>query len=315
MKIVMLDAGTLGADLDLSPVTSLGEVDVYPSSAPDVVVSRLAGADVAVLNKIKMTRAVLEALPDLKLICVTATGYDNIDLDCCRERGITLCNVPAYSTDSVAQVTVAMALSLATHLPAYRAHVHEGAYSASGVANHLTPVYHELSSMTWGVVGGGNIGGKVASIAAAIGCRVLVTRRRTDPVYQTVDIDTLVRESDIISLHLPLSEETRGMIDAARIAAMKKGAILINVARGAVTDEEALASAIENGHLGGLGIDVFTVEPFDKAHPFTRILERENVLLTPHMAWGSFEARTRCLATVAENITRFFAGNAQNKIV
>ena len=315
MKIVMLDAGTLGADLDLSPVTSLGEVDVYPSSAPDVVVPRLAGADVAVLNKIKMTRAVLEALPDLKLICVTATGYDNIDLDCCRERGITLCNVPAYSTDSVAQVTVAMALSLATHLPAYRAHVHEGAYSASGVANHLTPVYHELSSMTWGVVGGGNIGGKVASIAAAIGCRVLVTRRRTDPVYQTVDIDTLVRESDIISLHLPLSEETRGMIDAARIVAMKKGAILINVARGAVTDEEALASAIENGHLGGLGIDVFTVEPFDKAHPFTRILERENVLLTPHMAWGSFEARTRCLATVAENITRFFAGNAQNKIV
>lgn len=315
MKIVMLDAGTLGADLDLSPVTSLGEVDVYPSSAPDTVVSRLAGADVAVLNKIKMTRAVLEALPDLKLICVTATGYDNIDLDCCRERGITLCNVPAYSTDSVAQVTVAMALSLATHLPAYRAHVHEGTYSASGVANHLTPVYHELSSMTWGVVGGGNIGGKVASIAAAIGCRVLVTRRRTDPVYQTVDIDTLVRESDIISLHLPLSEETRGMIDAARIAAMKKGAILINVARGAVTDEEALTCAIESGHLGGLGIDVFTVEPFDKAHPFTRILERENVLLTPHMAWGSFEARTRCLATVAENITRFFAGNAQNKIV
>lgn len=315
MKIVMLDAGTLGADLDLSPVTSLGEVDVYPSSAPDTVVSRLAGADVAVLNKIKMTRAVLEALPDLKLICVTATGYDNIDLDCCCERGITLCNVPAYSTDSVAQVTVAMALSLATHLPAYRAHVHEGTYSASGVANHLIPVYHELSSMTWGVVGGGNIGGKVASIAAAMGCRVLVARRRTDPVYQTVDIDTLVRESDIISLHLPLSEETRGMIDAARIAAMKKGAILINVARGAVTDEEALTCAIESGHLGGLGVDVFTVEPFDKKHPFARILDRENVLLTPHMAWGSFEARTRCLAVVAENITRFFAGNAQNKIV
>lgn len=315
MKIVMLDAGTLGADLDLSPVTSLGEVDVYPSSAPHEVVSRLAGADVAVLNKVKMTREVLEALPTLKLICVTATGYDNIDLDCCRARGVTLCNVPAYSTDSVAQVTVAMALSLATHLPAYRAHVHGGTYTASGVANHLTPVYHELSSMTWGVVGGGNIGGKVAGVAAALGCRVLVTRRRTDPVYQTVDIDTLVRESDIISLHLPLSESTRGIIDAARIAAMKKGTILINVARGAVTDEEALASAIETGHLGGLGIDVFTVEPFGKDHPFTRILDRENVLLTPHMAWGSFEARTRCLATVAENITRFFKGEAQNKIV
>ena len=315
MKIVMLDAGTLGADLDLSPVTSLGEVDVYASSAASEVVSRLAGADVAVLNKIKMTRAVLEALPTLKLICVTATGYDNIDLDCCRERGITLCNVPAYSTDSVAQVTVAMALSLATHLPAYRAHVHEGNYSASGVANHLAPVYHELSSMTWGVVGGGNIGTKVASIAAALGCRVLVTRRKTDPVYPTVDIDTLVRESDIVSLHLPLSESTRGMIDATRIAAMKKGAILINVARGAVTDEEALARAIETGHLGGLGVDVFTTEPFGADHPFSRILDRDNVLLTPHMAWGSFEARTRCLATVCENITKFFEGNVQNKIV
>ncbi len=315
MKIVMLDAGTLGADLDLSPVTSLGEVDVYTASAPYEVVSRLAGADVAVLNKVKMTREVLEALPALRLICVTATGYDNIDLDCCRERGVTLCNVPAYSTDSVAQVTVAMALSLATHLPAYRAHVHEGSYTASGVANHLIPVYHELSSMTWGVVGGGNIGGRVAAVAAALGCRVLVTRRRNDPVYQTVDIDTLVRESDIISIHLPLTEDTRGMIDATRIAAMKKGAIVINVARGAVTDEEALARAVEAGQLGGLGIDVFTTEPFGADHPFSRILDRENVLLTPHMAWGSFEARTRCLATVAENITRFFAGNVQNKIV
>lgn len=315
MKIVMLDAGTLGADLDLSPVTSLGEVDVYRSSATCEVVPRLAGADVAVLNKVKMTREVLEALPSLKLICVTATGYDNVDLDCCRERGVTLCNVPAYSTDSVAQVTVAMALSLATHLPAYRAHVHDGTYTASGVANHLTPVYHELSSMTWGVVGGGNIGGKVAGVAAALGCRVLVTRRHPDPVYPTVDIDTLVRESDVISLHLPLSDSTRGMINETRIAAMKKGAIVINVARGAVADEEALVRAIETGHLGGLGVDVFTTEPFGKEHPFTRILGRENVLLTPHMAWGSFEARTRCLAVVAENITRFFAGNAQNKIV
>lgn len=307
MKIVMLDAGTLGADIDLSPVVTLGDTVVHITTAPNEVVPRLMGADVAVLNKIKMTREVLEALPTLKLICVTATGYDNIDLDCCRERGITLCNVPAYSTDSVAQLTLAMALSLATHLPAYRAHVHEGTYSASGVANHLTPVYHELSSMTWGVVGGGNIGAQVAKVAAAFGCRVLVTRRSPDPVYPTVDIDTLVREADIISLHVPLSDTTRGMINRERIAAMKKGAIVINVARGAVTDEEALAQAIERGHLGGLGVDVFTVEPFGADHPFTRILDRENVLLTPHMAWGSFEARTRCLATVAANIAHFSA--------
>ena len=171
------------------------------------------------------------------------------------------------------------------------------------------------SSFAKGIGTGIAMGIAAASVASALGCRVLVTRRREDPVYPTVDIDTLVRESDIISLHLPLSEETRGMIDAARIAAMKKGAILINVARGAVTDEEALARAVESGHLGGLGIDVFTTEPFAKEHPFTRILDHENVLLTPHMAWGSFEARARCLATVAENITRFFAGDVQNKIV
>ena len=315
MKIVMLDAGTLGADIDLSPVLALGEVDVYPSSAPCVVVERLQGADVAVLNKIKMTREVLTALPALKLICVTATGYDNVDLDCCRERGITLCNVPAYSTDSVAQVTLAMVLSLVTHLPAYREHVHSGEYTASGVANHLVPVYHELSSMTFGVVGSGHIGGKVASVAAALGCRVLVNRRRKDPVFETVDIDTLCRECDIITVHLPLTDETRGIISRERIASMKKGAILVNVARGAVTDEEALAEAIESGHLGGLGVDVFTAEPFPAEHPFTRILDRDNVCLTPHMAWGSFEARSRCLAVVAENIARFFEGKTQNKIV
>lgn len=315
MRIVMLDAGTLGADVDLSPVTSLGDTAVYQSTRADEVIPRLAGADVAVLNKIKMTREVLEASPALKLICVTATGYDNIDLACCRERGITLCNVPAYSTDSVAQLTLAMALSLATHLPAYREHVHGGRYTASGVANHLTPVYHELSSMTWGVIGGGNIGAQVARVAAAFGCRVLVCRRRQDPTYETVDIDTLCRKSDIISVHLPLTPETRGIVSRERIASMKKNAIFINVARGAVTDEEALAEAIEQGGLGGLGVDVFTTEPFPEAHPFARILDRENVCLTPHMAWGSFEARARCLAVVAENITCHFAGKTQNKIV
>ena len=315
MRIVMLDAGTLGADIDLSPVISLGESTVYKSTDAAQVTARLQNADVAVLNKIKMTREVINSLPSLKLICVTATGYDNIDLDTCRERGITVCNVPAYSTDSVAQVTLAMALSLATHLPAYRAHVHTGAYTGGGVANHLTPVYHELSGMTWGVIGGGHIGGQVARVASAFGCRVQLCRRKQDPVYPTVDIDTLCRTSDIISVHLPLTEQTRGIINRERIAAMKQGALFINVARGAVTDEAALADAILSGHLGGLGVDVFTIEPFLAEHPFSRILDRENVCLTPHMAWGSFEARTRCLAVVADNIKQFTAGDVQNRIV
>lgn len=315
MRIVMLDTGTLGADLDLSAVTSLGEVEVYESTPAELLGARLANAEVAVLNKIKMTREVLQNAPRLRLICVTATGYDNIDLDACRALGITLCNVPAYSTDSVAQVTLAMVLSLATHLPAYREYVHDGHYSAGNAANHLAPVYHELAGRTWGVVGSGHIGGRVARVAKALGCRVIVCRRTKDPDFETVDIDTLCRESDIITVHLPLTEQTRGIISRERIASMKPNAILVNVARGAVTDEEALAEAIEKGRIGGLGVDVFTTEPFRADHPFARLLGRENVCLTPHMAWGSFEARTRCLDVVAKNILCYFSGNTQNKIV
>ncbi len=315
MKIVMMDAGTLGADIDLTPITALGETDIHQNTAANEVVPRLQGADVAVLNKIKMTREVLQALPALKLICVTATGFDNIDTVCCAERGVALCNVPAYSTDSVAQVTLAMVLSLATHLPAYRDHVHTGAYSASDMANCLTPVYHEIAGKVWGVIGGGNIGGRVARVADAMGARVLVSRRQKDPVFPTVDIDTLCREADIITVHLPLTDETRGILCRERIASMKTGAIVVNVARGAVTDEQALADAVREGRLGGLGVDTFSVEPFPADHPFAGILALPNVCLTPHMAWGSFEARTRCVRVVGENIARFFAGDPQNRIV
>lgn len=315
MKIVLLDTATLGYDLDLSPITSLGDAVEYENTAPEQIAQRLRGANVAVLNKLKLNASNLSEAKDLKLICVAATGYDNIDTEYCRAHGIALCNVPGYSTDSVAQITLAMALSLASKLTEYNSFVHSGDYTASGVANKLTPVYHELSSMTWGIVGGGAIGSRVARVAEAMGCKVLVCRRKPDNRYEQVDIDEICRRSDIISLHVPLTDQTRGMISRERIASMKPGAILINVARGAVTDEQALADAIETGHLGGLGIDVYSKEPFGTDHPFYRLLGRENVCLTPHMAWGSAESRARCVATMAENITRFFAGNAQNRIV
>lgn len=315
MKIVLLDTATLGKDVDLSPITSLGEAVEYENTSPEQIAERLASADVAVLNKLKLNATNLSGAKDLKLICVAATGYDNIDTDYCREHGIALCNVPGYSTDSVAQITLAMALSLASHLTEYNSFVHSGDYTASGVANKLIPIYHELSSMTWGIVGSGAIGSKVAHVAEAMGCRVLVCRRKRDNRYEQADIDELCRRSDIISLHVPLTDETRGMISRERIASMKQGAILINVARGAVTDEAALADAIESGHLGGLGVDVYSKEPFGTDHPFSRILGRENVCLTPHMAWGSSESRARCVETMAENISHFFAGEAQNRIV
>lgn len=315
MKIVVLDKSTLGEDIDLSPIYALGEVETFETTPAHLVAERIQNADVVIINKIKLNRKNLSNAKSLKVICVAATGYDNIDCEYCKENSIAVCNVPGYSTDSVAQVTLSLALSLVTHLKEYESFVNSGKYSKSGVANKLTPVYHELSSLTWGVVGGGGIGTKVAEIAKAFGCKVLMCRRKQEGNYTLADIDTICKECDIISLHVPLSEETRNLINRERIASMKSNAILINTARGAVTDEAALAEAIMEKKIGGLGVDVYSVEPFTEAHPFTKILGYENVCLTPHMAWGSFEARNRCIKMIGENIESFYKGERKNRIV
>lgn len=314
MKIVVLDAATLGADLDISPLETLGRLTVYANTAPEEIPARIAGQEVIVSNKLKLNAENLRDAHDLKLICLTATGYDCVDTAYCRSRGIGVCNVPGYSTHSVSQLALAMALSLSTRLTAYRDCVHGGAYTRSGIANCLEPVWYELCGKTWGIIGGGNIGQEVAKIAAAMGCKVLMCRRKPDPNYETVDIDTLCASSDVISVHVALNEQTRGMISRERIEKMKPGAIFINVARGAVADEAALAEAVRDGKLGGLGVDVYTAEPFPQTHPYSRILHLPNVCLTPHMAWGAREARDRCLAMVAENICAFRQGEKRNRV-
>lgn len=314
MKIVVLDAATLGADLDLSPLEAVGRLTVYANTAPEEISARIAGQEVIVSNKMKLNGENLKEAHDLKLICLAATGYDCVDTAYCRARGIGVCNVPGYSTHSVSQLALAMALALSTHLTAYRDCVHSGVYTHSGIANRLEPVWYELCGKTWGIVGGGNIGQEVAKIAAAMGCKVLMCRRKPDPAYETVDMDTLCARSDVISVHVALNEETRGMISKERIGKMKPGAIFINVARGAVADEAALAEAVLEGKLGGLGIDVYTQEPFPEDHPYHSILHLPNVCLTPHMAWGSKEARDRCLAMVAENIRAFRQGERHNRV-
>ena len=314
MNIVVLDAATLGGALDLSPLHEIGTVYAYPGTPVEEIPARIAEADIIISNKLKLNRDNLAQAERLKLICVCATGFDCIDVEYCRERGIGVCNVPGYSTESVSQLTLAMALSLMGHLQEYRSHVHTGAYTSGGVANCLTPVWHEIAGKTWGVIGGGNIGQRVAGLAEAFGCKVLMCRRQADPKYPTVDVDTLCRTADIISVHVPLNEETRGMIGADQIALMKKDAIFINVARGLVADEEALTCAIEEDCIGGLGVDVFSVEPFGADHPYTRILDRDNVLLTPHTAWGAIETRTRCLNIVADNIKVWRKGEKQNRV-
>ena len=315
MKITILDKSTLGEDIDLSPIYALGEVEEFETTAADEIAERLTETDVVIINKIKLNESNLSSAKNLKVISVAATGYDNIDTEFCKKAGIALCNVPGYSTDSVAQVTAAMVLNLVTHIKEYESFVNSGEYSKSGVANKLTPVYHEISSLKWGVVGGGGIGMKVAEIADAIGAEVMICRRKQEGRFPVVDIDTLCKECDIISLHIPLSDETRNLINAERIASMKSNAVVVNTARGAVTDEKALAEAVKNGRIGGLGVDVYSVEPFTESHPFTEILGLQNVILTPHMAWGSYEARNRCVKIMAENISCYFDGGTKNRIV
>lgn len=318
MKISVLDAATLGDDLKeeiLKTFGKFGEVQVRAATAPDEVGTSIEDSDVLIVNKIRLNRSNLPAAKKLKLICVAATGYDNIDTEYCGKNNIAVCNVVGYSTHSVAQITVAMVLNLANHIPEYNEFVSSGEYTESGIANRLTPVYHELCGKTWGVVGAGNIGGQVAKIADALGCRVIVNKRTPDKNYECVDIDTLCRNSDIITIHTPLTDLTRNLINRDRIAMMKEDAILVNVARGAVCDETALADAILAGKLGGLGIDVYSEEPFKKEHPFTKIMKCKNVCLLPHMAWGAYEARLRCVKTMGSNIESFLNGEKQNRVV
>ena len=314
MKIVFLDALTLGNDIDLSGFSELGEVVIYGGSTNGEVIERTRDCDVVVTNKLKLNESNLSLAYNLKLICVTATGFDNIDVNYAKSRGIGVCNVVGYSTSNVAQITVGMVLDLINRTDDYRASVKSGEYSARGVANVLSPTYHEIEGKTWGIVGFGNIGRRVARIADALGCRVLVNKREPISDFECVDIDTLCKECDIITLHTPLNDGTRGLISSERIAAMKEGVILVNVARGAVVDENAVANAFKSGKLGGFGCDVYSAEPFGKDHPYYEIKDMDNVILTPHMAWGSYEARIRLCNEVKENIIAFFKGDIKNRI-
>lgn len=315
MKLTLLDAETLGSDLNFHLFKEFGQVVVYENTAPDKVPEHIADSDIIVINKIKINQSNLKNAGRLKLICIAATGFDNVDLAYCKERGIGVCNVVGYSAHSVAQVTLAMALSLYTRLTEYSSFVSSGMYTKSGVANKLTPVYHELYGKVWGVIGLGSIGMQVARAARSLGCSVIGFKRTPCRDVPCCDLPHLCQTADILSVHLPLSQETRGIISRELIATMKESAIFINVSRGAVADEAALADAIKAEKLAGLGIDVYSTEPFPQTHPFYSLLGLPNVCLTPHMAWGAFESRERCLREIIVNIRAFISGEARNRLV
>ncbi len=314
MKIVVLDAATLGDDVTFEKWENLGELTVYQTTPENLVIERLKRCDTVILNKVKLTKEVLNSLPNLKLICVTATGYDNIDVEACRENNIALCNVTGYSTDSVAQVTVSMALALYTNLFSFANHVSSGAYTKEKIQNCLTPVFHLLKGKTWGIVGMGNIGKKMAQIAKAFDCRVICFKKTPTPEFDCVDLNTLCKESDIISLHIPLTEQTKEIINPKTLSLMKPTAILINSARGAVTDEAAVAKAVKENKLGGFATDVYSVEPLEYSSPLNEIAHLPNVILTPHMAWGAFESRLILIDEIAKNIEAFKKGELRQRV-
>lgn len=314
LKITILDKASLGNDTPFHILEKFGTVEVYERTSCEQIKERVQDSDVIIINKVKITDEVLRDAPKLRLICEFATGYDNIDVESARRRGVAVCNVPAYSTDSVTLITLSTVLSLISHLNVYDKYVKSGAYTEAGVPNKLTPVFHEIRGKVWGIVGYGNIGKSVANVAKAMGAEIIACKRTPSDDVTCVDIDTLCQKSDIITLHCPLNSETKHLINEKRISLMKPDVILVNEARGAVVDEEAVTNAVLSGKIAGFGCDVYSTEPFQKDHPYNKLINLDNVILTPHVAWGAYESRVRCVETIEKNISSFIIGGMLNRV-
>lgn len=315
MKIVFMEADTLGTDVDLSRFHELGEVAVYGKSDPENNAARIQEADIIVANKIAINGELLKDCGRLKLVCLTATGTNNVDFSCTERRGIRVANVRSYSTASVAQHTFALLFYIYEKLYFYDEYVKSGEYVKCDIFSKFDVRFHELAGKRWGIVGLGEIGRKVAELAGLFGCEVVyysTTGRHDEPGYCRVDKETLFRESDIISIHAPLTEATRGLVGERELAWMKEDAVLLNLGRGPIVDEKALASALKNGRIGGAGLDVLTQEPMAADNPLLEIQDSTRLIITPHIAWATVEARQRCADEVYENIRAFLAGQERN---
>lgn len=318
MKLVVLEKASLGRDLDITFFDDFGEVSYYDRTAESEVAERVADADIVIANKAPLNESTVGGAVNLKLICESATGYNNVDLDYCRAHGIRVTNTAGYSTPVVAQHTFAMALYLIEKLPVYDTYVKDGSYEKSPLFTCFEPFFTELAGKTWGIIGLGNIGRKVAEIAKVFGCRVIyysASGRNHTPDFEEVGFDTLLAESDILSLHCPLTDRTHHIIDAGALAKMKRTAVLINVARGPVVDEQALYDALTADRIAAAGLDVLMKEPIAADNPLGKIRDSTKLLITPHMAWGSHEARERCAREVYRNIESFLAGKERNIVV
>ena len=306
MKIVFLDAATMG-DVSFEPFEQLGEFISYATSTPTEARERVKDADVVMINKVIVDKALIDAAPSLKLICVAATGVNNIDVDYAASKGIPVRNVAGYSTDSVAQSTFMHILSLAGGAPYFDNSVKSGSYARSGMFTDPNWNWWELAGKTIGIIGLGNIGKKVAQIAEAFGMKVCYystsgTGHCKD--YPCLTLEELLKVSDVVSVHAPLNERTLNLLGAKEFAMMKPTAIIVNAGRGAIIVEADLAEAVDNGVIAGAGIDVFVQEPIPEDHPYLKMKHPERMRLTPHVAWASVEARRRLVSMMADNVRK-----------
>jgi lactate dehydrogenase-like 2-hydroxyacid dehydrogenase len=310
LKIVFLDAKTIGEDIDLSGYEKLGEVVKYDFSTPEEARERTKDADVIILNKVVINEASIGEADHLKLVCVTATGTNNLDKEYLDKRGVAWRNVAGYSTETVAQHTFALLFYLLEHLNYYDQYVKAERYVNDTMFTHFAEVFHELNGMTWGVIGLGAIGRRVADIAKMFGCRVVyysTSGKNDQPGYERVTFDTLLRESDIVSVHAPLDENTKDLMNKEAFDKMKSSAIFLNLGRGPIVVEKDLADALERGSIAAAGLDVLCVEPMQEENPLRQIKDSNRLIITPHIAWASVEARTRLMQIIEGQIREFFA--------
>ena len=306
MKIAFLDAATMG-DVSFEPFEKLGDFTRYENSTPEEARERVRDLDVLLINKVIVDKELIDSAPNLKLICIAATGVNNIDVEYAASKGIPVRNAVGYSTDSVVQTTFMHILSLVGGAPYFDESVKSGSYSRSGMFTDTKWNWWELAGKTIGIIGMGNIGQKVARIAEAFGMKVCYystsgTGHCKD--YPCLSLEELLKTSDIVSVHAPLNERTLNLIGKEQLSMMKPQAYLVNVGRGAIIVEEDLAQAVDDGVIAGAGVDVFVTEPLPESHPYLRMSHPERMRLSPHIAWASIEARDRLIGIMAENIQK-----------
>lgn len=308
MKIVFLDAKTIGDDIDMSGFDVLGDVVRYNFSTPEESLERTKDADVVIINKVEINEKTIGNADHLKLVCVTATGTNNLDKEYLAKRGIEWRNVAGYSTETVAQHTFALLFFLMEKLSYYDNYVKSEQYVGDVMFTHFSNVFHELSGKTWGIIGLGNIGRRVAEIAKLFGCRVIyysTSGKNNNADYERVSFEELLAQSDVVSVHAPLDENTKSLMNYDAFSKMKKTAIFLNLGRGPIVVEQDLADALNEGLIAAAGLDVLSVEPMSAENPLRQIKDSEKLIITPHIAWASVEARTRLMEIICNQIKEY----------